>query len=300
MSLYSPFAFQNKQDIEPFRFLLDEIPNAQAAYSLRQLSSTYTGDCIRVKRSSDNAEADFGFTSRGLLDTAAILSFVGGGDGIVVEIKDQSQNGTFVNNLFDVGSAAYIVKSGVVQTNSGRPAMKFDVAGGGFQRTGLPQVSTTNATITTVQNPFGSTTWIPQMCMGPANGSINYQLIRITPPLVPGGLGAAGMYRGNTTTAMCVNGTYLSGTEVHTCTQDGIVSGTAEAKLWRNGSQVTITNDTNISGQPSTSYIGMGADPYGQRFCEGYHQEAVAWFTTKTPSDVDTINEIANEYYSIY
>lgn len=55
----------------------DLYPNAAVAYSLRKLRSAYTGSAIRVRRSSDNTEQDFGFTSTGELDTNAIETFVG-------------------------------------------------------------------------------------------------------------------------------------------------------------------------------------------------------------------------------
>jgi hypothetical protein len=46
--------------------ILDQIgaPSA-AAYSLRKLRAAYAGNAIRVRRSSDNAELDIGFTASG-------------------------------------------------------------------------------------------------------------------------------------------------------------------------------------------------------------------------------------------
>jgi hypothetical protein len=41
--------------------LLDLYPNAAVAYSLRKLRNAYTGPAIRVRRSVDNADQDFGF-----------------------------------------------------------------------------------------------------------------------------------------------------------------------------------------------------------------------------------------------
>jgi hypothetical protein len=56
--------------------LLDTYPNAAVAYSLRKLRTAYTGYAIRVRRSSDNAEQDFGFSGNDL-DTTSMLDFVG-------------------------------------------------------------------------------------------------------------------------------------------------------------------------------------------------------------------------------
>jgi hypothetical protein len=57
--------------------LLDLFPNATVAYSLRKLRTAYNGNCIRVRRSSDNTEQDIGFDSSGELDTSTLSDFVG-------------------------------------------------------------------------------------------------------------------------------------------------------------------------------------------------------------------------------
>jgi hypothetical protein len=56
--------------------LLDTYGGSAVAYSLRKLSSTYSGSAIRVRRSSDNAEQDINFVG-GDLDTQSLLDFVG-------------------------------------------------------------------------------------------------------------------------------------------------------------------------------------------------------------------------------
>jgi hypothetical protein len=53
--------------------------NADFAYSLRQLSSCYTGSAIRVRRTSDNQEINIGFDANGNLDTVALKIFVNAG-----------------------------------------------------------------------------------------------------------------------------------------------------------------------------------------------------------------------------
>jgi hypothetical protein len=53
---------------------LDSITSA-VSYSVRKLSSTYTGDCMLVRRVSDGATQDIGFDSDGLIDVAALTSF---------------------------------------------------------------------------------------------------------------------------------------------------------------------------------------------------------------------------------
>lgn len=73
-------------------FLLDII-TARAAFGMRKLRADYSGNCVRLRRSSDNAESDFGFVSNLHLDTIAIDSFIGGSTGFLTTWYDQSGNG---------------------------------------------------------------------------------------------------------------------------------------------------------------------------------------------------------------
>lgn len=66
-------------------------PLPRAVHSLRKLISTAT-TAIRVRRSSDNAEQDIGFTGDAL-DTAALASFVGANSAYVTTFYDQTGNG---------------------------------------------------------------------------------------------------------------------------------------------------------------------------------------------------------------
>jgi hypothetical protein len=67
------------------KYVLDLISVlAKAAYGLRRLYTSWTGAAIRVRRSSDDAEADIGFTANGDLNTTALLAFCGSGDGFVL------------------------------------------------------------------------------------------------------------------------------------------------------------------------------------------------------------------------
>jgi hypothetical protein len=60
------------------------------AYSVRKLSSCYTGNLIKVRRSSDDKLLDIGFLPSGALDTAALLTFAGTGNAFVYKWYDQS------------------------------------------------------------------------------------------------------------------------------------------------------------------------------------------------------------------
>lgn len=104
--------------------LLDTYPNAAAAYSLRLLKSDYSGNAIRVRRSSDNAEQDIAF-STGNLDTTALTSFCSGTNGFVTTWYDQSGNS---KNAVQTTAAnqPQIVNSGAIININGKASIKFD------------------------------------------------------------------------------------------------------------------------------------------------------------------------------
>jgi hypothetical protein len=56
--------------------LLDIYTGATVAFSVRKLSNTYSGFCMKVRRSGDDSELDIGF-SGGLIDSTALLTFIG-------------------------------------------------------------------------------------------------------------------------------------------------------------------------------------------------------------------------------
>ena len=105
--------------------LLDEYSGAAAAYSLRKLSSSYSGNAFKVRRASDDAELNIGFSS-GQLDTSALATHCGSSDGFVVTWYDQSGNS---NNATQSTAAnqpkIYDGSTGVV-TENGKPAMLSD------------------------------------------------------------------------------------------------------------------------------------------------------------------------------
>jgi len=108
----------------PYVGLLDTYPSAAAAYSVRLLKSDYTGNAIRVRRSSDNAESDIGFSS-GNLDTSALTSFCSGTNGFVTTWYDQSGNARDVIQT-TAANQPQIVSSGSVINVNTKPSVKFD------------------------------------------------------------------------------------------------------------------------------------------------------------------------------
>jgi hypothetical protein len=106
--------------------LLDIYPGASAAYSLRKLRISYTGNCIRVRRSSDNTETDIGFLNN-VIDSNTLLTFCGAANGFVTIWYDQSgnaNNGTAT--IFSIQSQ--IVFSGSLLLKNGKPYIESSPA----------------------------------------------------------------------------------------------------------------------------------------------------------------------------
>lgn len=115
------------------------------AYGLSKLSSLYAGNCIRVRRSSDDAEQDIAFSGTAL-DTSSLASFAGSDSAYVVTWYDQSGGsnnftqatkanqpllvdaGTYLGEMLFDGTNDVLTTS----TNSGTPtAFSVHVAGRG-------------------------------------------------------------------------------------------------------------------------------------------------------------------------
>jgi hypothetical protein len=106
----------------PFVGPLDDYTtNLFAARSVsRRLLSSFSSPLLRVRRGSDNAELDIGFHVLGGLDEAALLAFVGAGNGYVSIAYDQSGNGRHLTQT-TAALQPQIVSGGVVSTHNGYP-----------------------------------------------------------------------------------------------------------------------------------------------------------------------------------
>jgi hypothetical protein len=115
------------EEVFNFTGLLDDYPNAAAAYSLRKLTRAYSGSAIRVRRTNLD-EMDIGFDIFGNLDTAALLAFTGTGaldNGFVTKWYDQSGNGYDATQTTAINQPQ-IVSSGSLINVNGKPAIDFD------------------------------------------------------------------------------------------------------------------------------------------------------------------------------
>ncbi|HUT20680.1 MAG TPA: arabinofuranosidase catalytic domain-containing protein [Anaerolineae bacterium] len=88
----------------------------------RRVLTSYTGNLVRLRRASDNAEAAFGYLANGDLDTAAIAAWAGGASYIVT-VYDQ---GGFADNATQAVAASQPLY--VANARNGHAGMTFDGA----------------------------------------------------------------------------------------------------------------------------------------------------------------------------
>lgn len=110
--------------------LLDTYTSVGLAYSLRKLRTAYTGNCIRVRRSSDNTTLDVGF-SGDVLNTAAVTTFVGAGTGVVTIWYDQSGSG-YNALMYGALLAPIIVNAGTLVTLNSKVGLSFPGGASGY------------------------------------------------------------------------------------------------------------------------------------------------------------------------
>ena len=111
----------------------DGFGGTSVAYSLRRVNHLYEGAAIRVVNDSD-VEADIGFDSSHELDTTALLSHCGSGDGYLVKWYDQAQGGstgdgndaTWYDNSSYSSRKPKIVSAGSVLTDGGKPCVETE------------------------------------------------------------------------------------------------------------------------------------------------------------------------------
>ena len=267
--------------IQSFVGLLDTYPNAAAAYSVRKLRTLYTGNAIRVRRSSDNTESNIGFTALGDLDTTALTSFCSGTNGFVTTWYDQSGN---ANNATQTTAAnqPQIVSSGSVLTLTGigsaRPILSFDGTNDNFNITAI------------TLNEF--TSFYPNKKTASTDLSIWMANTAGNNPYTPVIYTNVGTYVQNNGNTIYSNVTYNNTNYILI---SGGFSGTV-GSIQINNSNITLTSSSspslgtqiNIIGRRGVSENSKGSVP------------EIILYTFDNSANVSAINTNINNYYGIY
>jgi hypothetical protein len=190
---------------------LDIAGSAAAAYSLRTLSYAYTGPVVEVRRSSDNATADF---TADEVENGTLAAWVGAGnDGFVATWYDQSGNSRDATQA-TAGYQPKIVIGGSVVTANGKPAIYFANNLFATSEINLSAVSVL-LVANSERNPGQSSTWVGHSTspglyvqIDAANGSWNFSYPSLRRVYIQGAsqMNLGAMTASPTETATFVNG----------------------------------------------------------------------------------------------
>lgn len=259
--------------------LLDTITTAATgAYSTRLLRAAYLGSSMRVRRSSDNAEQDIGFSS-GELDTVSLLAFCGAGDGFITKWYDQSGN----TRDFAQSTAANqpkIVSAGAVVTNiNGKPSVKWDgantilISAAGLSSFVTAAAYTTLSIFNAVSGGGGS--FGNKQIIAETAGDWYPAGISSTPTLDGGQLGGGFL---NATVSISLNTSY-----VQTSKYDGTTF-----SIWANGGTAGTVAVGNFAGGANVVNMGQSYNG-GANHYNGYFNEVVIFNVTLSSADINTL-----------
>ena len=123
---------QGTDGVIPPTVPVDEVNGATLAVGLRKLNSNYSGPALRLRRSSDNAEQDFGFDGNNL-DVNAITTWLDGADGYCTTLYDQTNNGGNVTQAIN-DNQPVLVLSGI----NNKPVLHFNTTQFMFNQVNYP------------------------------------------------------------------------------------------------------------------------------------------------------------------
>ena len=253
------------EDVAANSLLLDTYSGAAAAYSLRLLDSTYTGDAIEVYNGS--SYADIGF-SNGELDTTALATHCGSNDGFVSKWYDQSGNGNTATQTTTANMPKIYDGTTGVQTENGKPIINLRA---GNSCTLLLSTTLTNSTT----HVFG---------VAELDSTNNKVMIGI--------LNGAGFYIANnndTSNAGIGQSLYINGASSSFTTRDEI------SDQFQN--QTSFNSRLNLSSADQTRFgmLNISGDNYKM-----FNMQEIIFYESDQSSNRTGIEDNINTFYSIY
>lgn len=265
--------------------MLDSLAaTSSVAYSLRRVKSAYSGNCIRVRRSSDNTEQNIGFSGNEL-DTTSLLSFCGAGSGFITTWYDQSGNN---RNAVQTSASVQprIVNAGVLETKNSKPSIRFQA--GTIQlesyKFAAPSTAFTANFIASVDNNTGD----------------NQNIIGVD----GGGFQVNGLYFENDTSCRVIlnrSGGFHLLTQANASASNTLytfsLTHTAGnfAQMSQNGTLGSSTS-VNWTAGNRASFVFGGYPSIG---LIGYVSEHIAFSTNLSNTDLSLLNANQGQYYNI-
>lgn len=253
-----------------FTGLLDDYSGAAAAYSLRQLSSTYSGDAIVVRRASDNTTQAIGFVNNEL-DTASLETFCSGTDGFVTTWYDQSGNSNNATQA-TASSQPKIVSSGSTILENGKAIIDFNGTSMFLRASSVNVTQPTSYFITYRYNNFSSDVYNDL-----SDGNVSRQLNDVTNSRIRAFAGSS--------FSSTINGDNNQALRY-------VLFNSTNSEIAINGSSVQTGN----SGTSAIDDLNIGKSGF---YLDGKVQEFVIYGTNQS-SNRSGIETNINDFYSIY
>lgn len=272
--------------------LIDNYANAQCAYSLRKVNSSYTGNAIKVRNGSGTT-LDIGFDSNGDLDTAAITTHIGSGNGTIETWYDQSGNSRNATQS-TVSLQPFIATSGTIHEVNGKPAVLF---AGDYLDTAAfapnPNDAVNQVFVCQFDNVNTRHCVASQWSTSSSTQNWVFQMSEVV-------VGLRTLWRidnGNSVAADDTNNgvanyQYLASIE----------SSPSYCRAYYNGSLVNQTSGSIGGGTPNNASraLRIGAlSTNGTQLLRGYLQEFVMW-SNSSALDIEDISNDVNDYYEVF
>ena len=257
--------------------LLDTYTGAAAAYSVRKLDKDYTGSCMRIRRSSDEATQDIGFDSNGDVDQSSIQSFCTGADCYVSIWYDQSGNSNHASQtVANDQPKIYDRLAGAVTTKNGQPILTF-ADGSDHLDTSTVSLSGPHTAFACAYNQNSFNAQVSWMYHSSGNYLWVYAQNKVQIQSGSEYVGASGSYGDNSAIISCV------------------INGSSTISRGKNSVEEQ-TNTGTVTSRTITS-IRLGSATSGR---ETDVQEWILWNGAKDSTDRAAIETNINDYFSIY
>lgn len=271
-----------------FQYLQNDLgTDLVSVYSLRLTDSTYAGNAIEVRRSSDNTYQDIGFIGDGELDTVSLKSFCGASNCFVRTFYDQDSTFNLIQN--STTFQPRIVNGGVIDRSNGKPAIYFN---------GSLNIMTVNAhttlplsdfTIISVSEPVNAST---NAGLYGFDGTDDIIFYANDPNAGSGGLRVFWRDMGANLTSEA--GSDLSGTQlIYAWMNSGTIPNFGEAR--RNGVSVDTWSGSGLAGPFTAFQLGAWTTQYANT----YVQEISLWNADKT-ANISDIESNITSYFNTY
>jgi hypothetical protein len=284
-------------------FFSDLFQPPTAVYTLRKLNPSAI-NCIRVRRSNDNAEQDIGFINskpNAPLNTGQLMQFVGANDGFVVTWYDQSGLNRDAEQTTGANQPQ-IVNSGSLITENGLPTIEFNGTSQSLQIADFQTAAYVHVNLFSVLRFTGTTGTHAIFAKFATTGNNRSIYIAIINNVWDTRISANGT---STVIRYASSNNPPSGQQIFTNINDLSQSTNADRiQFYRNGTNTTKTaiNANNITSAFNANvpfFIGANGTIGASNLFVGNMQEIIFYDTAKASQRI-AIETNQNNYYNVF